>query len=117
MLGSIVFAMAIGASLIESLTVIAVSLIGVCAGFFAIHAAAVGLLNRRLSTSRGRANSLYVLSYYAGGAAGITACGYAYAAHGWSGSAILNALVLLLPFTIGILEIVNEHRRWPGHRS
>lgn len=117
MFGSVLFAMAIGASLIESLTVIAVSLIGVCAGFFAIHAAAVGLLNRRLSTSRGRANSLYVLSYYAGGAAGITACGYAYAAHGWSGSAILNALVLLLPFTIGILEIVNEHRRWPGHRS
>ena len=67
-LGSVVFAAAIAASLIQSLAVIMASLAGVCAGFFAIHSAAVGLLNRRLTSSRGRANSLYVLCYYAGGA-------------------------------------------------
>jgi YNFM family putative membrane transporter len=103
-LGSVVFALAIAASLIESLAVIAVSLVGVCAGFFATHSAAVGLLNRRLTSSRGRANSLYVLCYYAGGAAGITACGYAYSAYGWAGLVIVNGAILLLPFGIGLLE-------------
>ena len=36
------------------------------------RAAAAGSLNRKLTSSRGRANSLYVLSYYLGGAVGIT---------------------------------------------
>jgi YNFM family putative membrane transporter len=90
-LGSLVFAAAIAATFIQSLAVIAVSLVAICAGFFSIHAAAVGLLNRRLTSNRGRANSLYVLSYYTGGAAGITACGYAYSAYDWYGAAVLGA--------------------------
>ena len=63
-LGSLVFAAALAATLIHSLAVIAISLVATCTGFFSIHAAAVGLLNRRLTSSRGRANSLYVLCYY-----------------------------------------------------
>ena len=50
-IGSLVFAAAIAATLIQSLTVIAVSLVALCAGFFTIHAAAVGLLNRRLTAT------------------------------------------------------------------
>lgn len=107
-LGSVILASAIAATLIKSLAVIAVSLVGVCAGFFSIHAAAVGLLNRRLTSSRGRANSLYVLCYYAAGGAGITACGYAYSSYDWAGAAALNATMLLLPFGIGLMEIRQE---------
>jgi MFS transporter, YNFM family, putative membrane transport protein len=110
-LGSLVFAAAIAATLIQSLAVIAASLVAICAGFFSIHAAAVGLLNRRLTSSRGRANSLYVLCYYAGGGAGITACGYAYSAYGWKGAIALGISVLLLPLSIGLTEIMQE-RRW-----
>ena len=107
-LGSLVSGIAVVASLIESLIVISMTLVGVCAGFFSIHSAAVGLLNRRLSSSRGKANSLYVLCYYAGGAAGITACGYAYNAYGWMGAVILNSAMLLLPSGIGLMEILKE---------
>ena len=64
------------------------------------------ILNRRLTSSRGRANSLYVLCYYAGGAAGITACGYAYSAYGWSGLVAVNGAILLLPLRIGLMEVV-----------
>jgi MFS transporter, YNFM family, putative membrane transport protein len=110
-LGSLVFAAAIAATLIQSLVAIAASLVAICAGFFSIHAAAVGLLNRRLTSSRGRANSLYVLCYYAGGGAGITACGYAYSAYGWKGAIALGISVLLLPLSIGLTEIMQE-RRW-----
>jgi YNFM family putative membrane transporter len=109
-LGSLVFAGAIAATLIQSLAVIAASLVAICAGFFSIHAAAVGLLNRRLTTSRGRANSLYVLSYYTGGAAGITACGYAYSGYGWQGATALGIAVLLIPLSIGLTEITVEQR-------
>jgi YNFM family putative membrane transporter len=109
-LGSILFTAALGATLVPSLTVIAISLLTMCAGFFSIHAAAVGLLNRRLTSSRGRANSLYVLSYYGGGAAGITAAGYAYGSYGWSGAVLLGSVVLLLPLGIGVAEFIRERR-------
>jgi MFS transporter, YNFM family, putative membrane transport protein len=67
-----------------------------------------------LITSRGRANSLYVLAYYIGGAVGITACGYAYNNFGWSGVVALSIAVLLLPVAIGLVEIMQERkqRRW-----
>ena len=108
--GSLVFATAITTTLIPSLAAVAASLVAICAGFFSIHASAVGLLNRRLTVSRGRANSLYVLCYYAGGAAGITACGYAYSTYGWNGAVALGATVLLLPLGIGLTEIMQERR-------
>ena len=110
MIGSLLFAAAIAATLIQSLAVIAVSLVAVCAGFFTIHAAAVGLLNRRLTSSRGRANSLYVLFYYLGGAAGITAYGYAYTSHGWVGAVVVGIAVISLPLSIGLLEITVARR-------
>jgi MFS transporter, YNFM family, putative membrane transport protein len=97
---------AVISTLTRSLPVIAVCLIVFCAGFFSLHSAAVGLLNRRLISSRGRANSLYVRCYYLGGGAGITACGYAYALYGWTGVVGLNACILLLPLAIGLREIV-----------
>jgi hypothetical protein len=55
----------------------------VTAGFFAVHSAAAGSLNRKLAEGRGRANSLYVLFYYLGGWVGITASGRAYQFAGW----------------------------------
>lgn len=109
-LGSLVFAAAIAATLIQSLAVIAASLVAICAGFFTIHAAAVGLLNRRLISSRGRANSLYVLFYYVGGATGITACGYTYMGYGWSGVAALGVAVIFLPLCVGLTEIMEERK-------
>jgi MFS transporter, YNFM family, putative membrane transport protein len=103
-LGAVIFAVSIAVTLIKSMLAIVVSLMGVCAGFFAIHAAAAGSLNRKLTSSRGRANSLYVLFYYLGGAAGITASGYAYLHAGWTGVAGLGAMMLLVPLITGLLE-------------
>src|SRR5262249_26538210 len=63
-LGSVLLAAAGAATLIPSLAVIAVSLVLMCASFSSMHAAAIGLLNRRLTSSQGRDTSLYVLCYY-----------------------------------------------------
>jgi YNFM family putative membrane transporter len=103
--GSVIFAVAIGVTLIQSLWAIALGLAGVCAGFFTVHSAATGLLNRRLTSSRGRANSLYILLYYLGGYAGVTASGFAYMRDGWPGVVTVGVSMLLLPFAAGLAEM------------
>jgi MFS transporter, YNFM family, putative membrane transport protein len=107
-LGAMILWIFLASTLITSLPVITVSLTGICAGFFTIHAAAVGSLNRTLTSGHGRANSLYVLFYYLGGAIGITLSGSAYTMLGWSGVVALGGLVLLVPFIIGALERFKE---------
>jgi YNFM family putative membrane transporter len=103
-IGSTLFSLCIALTLIPSAAVIAISLAGICGGFFGIHAAAVGALNRKLTTSQGRANSLYVLFYYLGGAVGITVSGFFYSAAGWDGVTGLGMSLLLVPLLMGIVE-------------
>jgi YNFM family putative membrane transporter len=112
-LGSLILAGAIALTLIKSMATVVAALGLVCAGFFAIHAAAAGSLNRRLTTSRGRANSLYVLAYYLGGAVGISVSGQAYGWAGWPGVAGLGLLVLSLPFVTGIREMRQDRQPAP----
>jgi YNFM family putative membrane transporter len=110
MLGSAVLAIAIACTLVPSLKVIAPSLAFICGGFFGVHAAALGTLNRRLTGSRGRANSLYVLFYYLGGAAGISTTGWAYSHAGWHGVVALAVAVLLVPLGVGFYELTAQRR-------
>ncbi len=104
-LGSLVLALAIALTLIQAIFAIVAALVLVCAGFFSVHAAAAGSLNRNLTSSRGRANSLYVLAYYLGGAVGITLSGYAYGLAGWHGVAALGLLMLTVPLVTGLREM------------
>jgi YNFM family putative membrane transporter len=103
-LGSAVLALALAISLIPQWAAVVAALALVCTGHFAMHAAAAGALNRKLTTGRGRANSLYVLAYYLGGACGITLSGYAYSAAGWPGVSALGLLMLSLPGAVGLRE-------------
>lgn len=104
-IGAVVFGLSLYITLIHSMAAIVISLAGICAGFFAVHASAVGSLNQKLDVSRGRANSLYVLFYYLGGYSGITLSGWAYESGGWSSVIILGSLMLLIPLATGISEI------------
>ncbi|MGZ9148715.1 MAG: MFS transporter, partial [Candidatus Deferrimicrobiaceae bacterium] len=104
-LGSAVFAAAILVTFLHSMIAIMASLAGVCAGFFAVHAAAAGSLNRRLTAGRGRANSLYVLFYYLGGSIGITVSGHAYGYGGWRLVAAIGILMLCTTFAAGVAEM------------
>jgi YNFM family putative membrane transporter len=103
-IGGAVFGASALLTMVPFLPVVAGGLAGVCAGFFIVHTAAVGALNRKLATSRGRGNSLYVLFYYLGGTAGITASGLAYRRAGWRGVVVLVVILLLIPVAAGILE-------------
>jgi YNFM family putative membrane transporter len=112
--GSLVLGGSLGLILLPSLTAVALGLLAICAGFFTIHAAAVGALNRRLSSGQGRANALYVLFYYAGGWLGITGSGFAYTHGGWGAVILTCALLLLIPLGAGIAERGMKTRRTPG---
>jgi MFS transporter, YNFM family, putative membrane transport protein len=109
-LGAIIFGLSIALTLISSMPVIMLSLAGICAGFFAIHASAAGSLNRKLDSSRGRANSLYVLFYYLGGAIGIWLSGQAYSKFGWHGVAGLAVAMLSISLVSGVLETYQERK-------
>jgi MFS family permease len=88
-----------------ALPAVAAALGGVCAGFFSVHSAAVGSMNRRLAAGRGRANSLYVLVYYLGGSAGITAGGFGYQRFGWIGVTGAGWALLAVIAAVGLKEI------------
>jgi YNFM family putative membrane transporter len=105
LLGAAFLVLALLVSLLPSLAAVVLSLALVCAGHFTIHPAATGLLNVRLQGGQGRGNSLYVLIYYLGGWAGITAAGQAWSLWAWPGVAGLCLLVLVLPLAVGLGEI------------
>lgn len=117
LLGALVLAGALSLSLAPSGWAMAAALALVCAGFFTIHAAAAGALNHRLQAGRGRANALYVLFYYLGGFAGITASGLAWRRWGWAGVVALAALALLVPFTTGLAELRSGRGQPPGREA
>jgi len=102
--GCVILAAALGLILVPSIIAIIAGLLALCAGYFTIHSAAVGSLNRRLTGGHGQANALYMLFYYAGGWLGITGAGFAYKHGGWSAVVFICAALLIAPLYAGIHE-------------
>lgn len=102
--GACILGLSMLSLLIPSTVAIILALLGTCTGFFTIHAVAVGLLNKKLSGSHGKANALYVLFYYAGGWLGITGAGFAFERFGWQGVIGFVICFLIIPIVTGILE-------------
>lgn len=108
LVGSVVLGGALLLIVLPFIPAIIIGLLGACAGFFTIHAAAVGALNRKLLSGQGRANALYVMFYYLGGWLGITGSGFAYKQAGWSGLIIILLLLLIIPLGVAIGELKRE---------
>ena len=109
--GTCILGLSLVLLLIPSIVAVISGLLGVCAGFFTIHAVAVGLLNQRLSSSHGKANALYVLFYYAGGWLGITGAGFAFQQAGWDGVVGFAMCFLVIPFVTGLFEKRSDSAR------
>jgi YNFM family putative membrane transporter len=109
--GSVILGGSLALILIPAIAAVVLGLLGICAGFFTIHTAAVGSLNRKLSRGHGRANALYVLFYYTGGWLGITATGFAYRLGGWSAVVYFGLFLMVIPLIAGIGERkISNHR-------
>ena len=102
--GTVIFALSLLLLTLPHLSAIIGGLLGVCAGFFTIHAAAIGSLNRKLDHSQGRTNAIYVLSYYLGGVCGITISGLIYEHFGWNAVIIFCLSLLIIPLITGLSE-------------
>ena len=113
--GAIVLAGAFALTLVATMPALVASLVAMCAGFFAIHAAAVGALNRDAAGARGRANALYTLFYYVGGALGIALAGELYAIFDWPGVIALCLTMTLLPLAAGLA--FRRHHAMVSHRT
>lgn len=110
--GSLVLGVALTMLFFPSILSIVFGLLGLCAGFFTIHAAAVGSLNRKLTSGQGRANALYVLFYYMGGWLGITGSGFIFRQGGWQLLISVCAILLLIPLGTAIGEFKeNRHSK------
>lgn len=103
--GALVLAISISATHILNQWAVVAGLCGICVGFFAIHAAAAGTLNQKLKSSRGRANSLYILFYYLGGSLGITVSGFGYQKFGWAGITSIGLALIFVILAAGVVEI------------
>ncbi len=102
--GATVLAAALLLLMVPSVLAVVAALVLVCGGFFTVHAAAVGALNRRLEHGQGRANALYVLGYYLGAWFGITWAAWVYQHYGWTAVMGCALLLVAVPFTAGVLE-------------
>jgi YNFM family putative membrane transporter len=100
--------------ILPSIAAVVLGVLGICTGFFTIHAAAVGSLNRRLTAGQGKANALYVLFYYLGGWFGITCSGFVFSQGGWSAVIYFWAVLLTIPVGAGIGEQKSRNRRTPS---
>lgn len=112
--GAAVVALSLLLSLWQNYAALFLALAGVCLGFFAVHAAAAGALNRHLRHSQGRGNSLYVLCYYLGGTAGISLGGQAWGQWGWAGVVGMGLLTLAAPLWLGLAERRARPRQGDG---
>ncbi|THB81125.1 MAG: MFS transporter [Desulfobacteraceae bacterium] len=101
---AIIFAGSVGLLLVPSIIAVISGLLGICTGFFTMHAVAVGLLNSKLKSGQGKANALYVLLYYTGGWAGITGAGFCFERFGWSGVVGFAVCFIVVPLAAGIME-------------
>jgi YNFM family putative membrane transporter len=109
--GTVILGGSLALILIPSILPVVLGLLGICTGFFTIHAAAVGCLNCKLSEGQGRANALYVLFYYVGGWLGITVSGLVYKIGGWSAMVSSAIVLLVIPITAGIGELKMSNRQ------
>ncbi|MCB1747940.1 MAG: MFS transporter [Gammaproteobacteria bacterium] len=102
--GSLCLLAGLGLLLVAALPAIVAGLLAVCGGFFAVHAAAVGALNRKLDAGQGRANALYVMVYYLGASLGVSWSAWVYQRAGWTAMIAVAMGLALVPLSIGARE-------------
>jgi len=101
--GAALLALSLLLLLVPSVSAVVIALLGICCGFFAVHAAAVGALNRRLERGQGRANALYVLSYYLGAGFDVSWSSWVYQHLGWDALVAIAVLLTAIPALAGWL--------------
>ncbi|MCG8427208.1 MAG: MFS transporter [Chromatiales bacterium] len=109
LIGTGLLALALVLVSLPSLVSVIAGLLILCTGFFSVHAAAVGSLNRKVNSGQGRANALYVLFYYLGGWIGISICGLMLQQFQWQGVVLTCAVLLPVLLSAGFSELRHKN--------
>ncbi len=109
--GAVVLAASLLLLSVAALGAVVVALLGICAGFFGVHAAAVGALNRKLDFGQGRANALYVMFYYLGAWFGVSWSAWVYQNAGWQALVTVAIGLTGVPLIAGFVERHRDRRR------
>jgi MFS transporter, YNFM family, putative membrane transport protein len=98
--GLILFALGLGATLLQPLAAVIAGVALVTAGFFVAHAVASGWVGALADGEKGHAASLYLLAYYAGSSVMGSLGGVFWAAARWDGVAAFVGVLLLAAFAV-----------------
>nr|WP_202407189.1 MFS transporter [Pseudalkalibacillus hwajinpoensis] len=79
----------------QSITLVMIGLCIICAGFFVAHSMASASVAKTAEHHKSGASSFYLISYYAGVAAGSSGVGVLWDRSGWGG--VVSLLVLVVP--------------------
>ncbi|WP_226658423.1 MFS transporter [Pseudalkalibacillus hwajinpoensis] len=82
----------------QNISVVMIGLCVICAGFFIAHSMASASVAHTADHHKSGASSFYLISYYAGVAAGSSGVGVVWDRFGWSG--VVSLIVLVLPLIL-----------------
>jgi MFS transporter, YNFM family, putative membrane transport protein len=96
-------------SIYHSITLVMIGLCIICAGFFIAHSMASASVAKTAEHHKSGASSFYLISYYAGVAAGSSGVGVLWDRFGWGG--VVSLLVLVVPL-LGLFSQKQVSKRY-----
>ncbi|MDO6655246.1 MFS transporter [Anaerobacillus sp. 1_MG-2023] len=96
--GLLLLTLGVGITLYQELTVVMIGLCVICAGFFISHSMASASVAKTAEHHKSGASSFYLISYYAGVAAGSSGVGILWDGLGWIG--VVSLLIFILPLLL-----------------
>jgi MFS transporter, YNFM family, putative membrane transport protein len=109
--GICIFVLGIVLTVMHSLPLIVLGVVGVTVGFFAVHSVASGWVGRLATGNKGHASSLYLLAYYLGSSVAGSAGGWYWAEGGWN-AVVIFTLTLLALSLAATLRVYLVTQRW-----
>ncbi|MCA0171191.1 MFS transporter [Bacillus sp. RAR_GA_16] len=94
----------------QSISAVMIGLCIICAGFFIAHSMASASVAQTADHHKSGASSFYLISYYAGVAAGSSGVGVVWDIFGWSGVVSLGVLILPLILLFSQKRVLNQYR-------
>ncbi len=96
--GLLLLTLGVAITLYQELTVVMIGLCVICAGFFISHSMASASVAKTAEHHKSGASSFYLISYYAGVAAGSSGVGILWGGLGWIG--VVSLLILIVPLLL-----------------
>ncbi len=110
--GLIILSVGVILTMFNGFTIVMIGLCTICAGFFIAHSMASASVASTAEHHKSGASSFYLISYYAGVAAGSSGVGFLWDHFGWKGVASLIVLIIPLLFLFTNKRVSKRYRSY-----